>query len=42
LEGSEFDKSKIVGVVLLEAGGDSAEVLELVEEAFDGCRASSR
>ena len=33
--GGELDEGEVVGVVLFVAGGDGAEVLELVEEALD-------
>jgi hypothetical protein len=32
---ASFDEGEVVGVVLLVAGCDGAEVLELVEEALD-------
>ena len=31
----KFDEGEVVGVVLLEAGGDGSEVFDLVEEPLD-------
>ena len=34
-DGGELDEGEVIGGVLLVAGGDGPEVLELVEEALD-------